>query len=81
MIRAIFKAKEGVKRFAGYSSVDYSSSSDQETVVETSESELNSLIPDGESSWKDVKEKLILEGGEIGFDSDYSPPDPTSGGA
>jgi len=79
MIRAIFKAKEGVKRFAGYSSVDYSSSSDQETVVETSESELNGLIADSESSWKDVSEKFVLENGEIGFDSDYSPPDPTGG--
>jgi len=75
----IFKENDGVKRYAGYSTVDYSSSSDQETVVETSESELNSLIPDSESSWKNVSEKFVLENGEIGFDSDYSPPDPTGG--
>jgi len=75
----IFKEKDGAERYSGYSTVDYSSSSDQETVVETSEKELNSLIPESESSWNDVSEKFVLENGGIGFDSDYSPPDPTGG--
>jgi len=78
-MKLIFTDKDGAERFAGYATVDYSSSSDQETVVETSEKELNSIVPDSESSWKDVKEKFVLENGEIGFDSDYSPPDPTGG--
>jgi len=71
MIYLIFKNN----RCSGYASLPYSSKIENEVVVEVSESELNSLIPDSfeETDWKEVRRHYKLEDGEVVFDEGYEP--------
>jgi len=75
----IIFGKESEKRFIGYSKPNYSSNSENELNKETSESQLNSLVPSSfNGDWKDNKEYFKLEDGEIVFDESYEPK-PTGG--
>lgn len=49
--------------------------SENENVIESTDSELNNLIPESVSAenWKEVKRYYKIEGGEIVFDESYSP--------
>jgi len=82
-MKLIFIEKDGVERFAGYSTVEYDSSDESETVIETSEDELDSKVPDSvEGGWRENRQQFKLDdSGSIVFDESYTPPDPTSGGA
>ena len=75
MIYAIFKQKDNQASLIGYSTVDYNSNDGEEIVKQVSESELNSLIPDGfdADNWKKVRMHYKLVDGEVVFDEDYEP--------
>lgn len=67
-----FKEKDGEERYNGYSEKD---KFPERKSVETSESELNTLIPDSfEGSWKEYRQKFKLDSSaEIVFDESYQP--------
>ena len=52
-------------------------SSEKFDYIQTSESELNNLIPDSfeETDWKEVRRHYKLVDGELVFDEDYEPDD------
>ena len=59
----------------GYTTVGFSTNKKDRTVVETSEDELKSLMPDSfEGNWRDNRRKFTLDSnGEIIFEKDYQP--------
>ena len=71
MIYANFSNKD--KRFLSYSEIPHKS--ENNITKQVSESELNSLIPDGfdADNWKEVRRHYKLEDGEVVFDEDYEP--------
>jgi len=78
MVKLIFSDGKCI----GYATVGYESSDKDEKVVEKSENELNSLLPDNlEDSWKSHRRGYILESGNVSFSETYDPDanDPKSG--
>ena len=77
MIHIIFEQEDDEARLIGYTTVNYSSDDNEEIIKQVSESELNSLIPDGfdADNWKKVRMHYKLVDGEVVFDEDYEPDD------
>jgi len=70
-MHAIFNKED---RMTGWTTVPFSTSNESRTVVETSEKDLKSLIPDSfEGDWKEYRRKFKLENGEIVFEESYTP--------
>lgn len=70
-MHAIFNKED---RMTGWTTVPFLTGNESRTVVETSENELKSLIPDSfEGEWKDNRRKFKIENGEIVFEESYTP--------
>lgn len=66
-----FKEKNGEERYNGYSKKDKFS---ERKSVETSDSELNAILPDSfGDSWVNYRKNFKLVGGDIVFDEEYEP--------
>jgi len=66
---AIFFDEDGEQRMTGYATDGYRTTDEVEEMVETTEEELNSLIPDGyEGNWQTNSDHYLLADGEITFD-------------